>query len=59
MNQSEASLAAGRAAGYCWLTFGARQLHCCREPYHPGGHWTPYGGPTEFRSRLAERRPSR
>lgn len=55
----------GHEMGYCWVKFGPRQLHCCREPYHSdddgkGGHWTPYGGgPAEFRSRLEPRRPSR
>ncbi|MGX1514988.1 hypothetical protein RKD44_006276 [Streptomyces collinus] len=54
----------GHEMGYCWEKFGERQLHCCRPPGHPdddgtGGHWTPYGGgATEFRSRLAKRRPS-
>ncbi|MYU25504.1 hypothetical protein [Streptomyces sp. SID8352] len=60
-------LTVGRAAGYCWITFGPRQLHCCRPPGHANedghdgedGHATPYGGgPGEFRSRLAPRRPS-
>lgn len=60
MSQSEASLAAGRAAGYCWILFGPRHLHCCRKPGHSGEHWTPYGGgPETFHSRLAGRRPSR
>jgi hypothetical protein len=60
MSQSERSLAAGRAAGYCWKMFGPRQLHCCREPGHGGGCWTPYGtGPETVHSRLASRRSSR
>ncbi|GGQ83923.1 hypothetical protein GCM10010216_52300 [Streptomyces flaveolus] len=53
-------LEAGRAAGYCWVQFGPRKLHCCRPPGHGGEHSTPYGsGPETFRSRLASRRPSR
>lgn len=49
----------GHEMGYCWTKFGPRQLHCCRPPGHSGEHSTPYGGgPTEFRSRLAPRRPS-
>lgn len=55
----------GHEMGYCWVTFGKRQLHCCRPPGHAdddgkGGHWTPYGGgPQTVHSRLTGRRPSR
>jgi hypothetical protein len=57
LEQSEASLAAGRAAGYCWRPFGPRQLHCCREPEHGDDCWTPYGtGPETVRSRLSPHR---
>lgn len=62
---SEEQTRAGRAAGYCWVMFGRRQMHCCRPPGHAdddgkGGHWTPYGGgPKTVRVRLARRRSSR
>ncbi|MEU7381565.1 hypothetical protein AB0A91_16485 [Streptomyces sp. NPDC042207] len=40
----EASLAAGRAAGYCWAQRPAGRGRCTRRPGHDGQHVDYYNG---------------
>ncbi len=54
MSQSDASLAAARASGYCWLPFGPRGLHCTRHIGHEGDCYDKYDAATLRALALAE-----
>ncbi|MBU8549806.1 hypothetical protein IMX12_13405 [Streptomyces sp. Babs14] len=50
----DASLAAARASGYCWLPFGPRGLHCTRSPGHNGDCYDIFDADTLRALALAE-----
>ncbi|MFJ5915050.1 hypothetical protein ACIQFW_04530 [Streptomyces ardesiacus] len=54
MSQSDSSLAAARAAGYCWRVFGPRGLHCTRHIGHEGDCYDKYDAATLRARALAE-----
>ena len=54
MSQSDASLAAARASGYCWLPFGPRGLHCTRHTGHTGDCYDKFDAATLRALALAE-----
>lgn len=54
MSQSDASLAAARASGYCWRTFGPQDLHCTRHIDHSGDCYDKFDAGTLRALALAE-----
>ncbi|MFD5002239.1 hypothetical protein ACFWMV_04955 [Streptomyces mutabilis] len=54
MSQTDASLAAARASGYCWLPFGPRGLHCTRHTGHNGDCYDIFDAATLRALALAE-----